>query len=1078
MVAGLAVTGSAAQDDLSVSPITFTKTFLTNPVLPGESTILRYTIANAGATDATITFFTDNLSTALTGMAAASVPPTPCGAGSSISGTTFLIFTAGTVTAGSSCSFDVPVNVPMTAPDGLYISGTSDLVVGTPAHNVGPAIDTLEVSSTRLQLDAVFTDDPVSPGDTATLEFTLTNLDATNAVANIAFTDDLNAALIGLSAVGLPASNICGAGSTISGTSNLSFTGGSLTGGASCTFSVTVQVPGGATGGDFPNITSDVMGDIGGIAVSGSPASGALQVRNVQLSQAFASAAFPGGTVDLTFTIDNLNTLPINALNLSNDFGATLTGLVATGLPMSNVCGTGSTLSGTNLLTLTGGNITALGQCSFTVTLSVPGGAAIGTYPNVSSGLTSSGLNVAGASSADLVIDGPPTFAKAFAPATIFATETSTLTFTVDNSANTATLSAIAFTDNLPSGMTVAATPNASTTCTGGTITAVGGAGTLSYSGGGLAGGATCTVQVDVEVSGTGSFANTSGDLTSIAGNSGTASDTLTVEGPPAFAKAFAPAIILLNGVSTLTFTIDHSASSLALSAIDFTDNLPADMTVAATPNASTTCTGGTLTAVAGSGTFSYSGGGLAAGATCTVQVDVEVSSNGTFVNTSGDLTSNAGNSGTASDTLTTENPPTFAKAFAPATIPVNGVSTVTFTVDNSASTLAVTALDFTDNLPAGMEVAATHNASTTCTGGTVTAVAGTSVISYSGGTVAAGATCTVQVDVTGTTEGTLTNLTGDLTSDAGNSGTATADLDVISGLLLSKTVTSSPVVPGGFVTVEYTIENMTSGTIDSIGFTEDYDAALTGLAATGLPTANVCGAGSNAAGTGVLTVTGGTLTAASSCTFSITVQVPGDAPVGLYNGATSMVTGLFGGQPIDGDAADGDIEVGAIDFQKVFGSSGGVAGSTVTLIFTVTNPDPVNTLSNVTFSDDLDAFISGATAVDVPQTDVCGAGSLLDGFSVVSLTGGTVAPGASCMFSVLVAISESANTGVYSNVTSALSADVNGAAVTSDAAGTAGADLSVTANIIAIPTLGSWGLWLLILCLTGAALRFMHPRQ
>ena len=50
--------------------------------------------------------------------------------------------------------------------------------------------------------------------------------------------------------------------------------------------------------------------------------------------------------------------------------------------------------------------------------------------------------------------------------------------------------------------------------------------------------------------------------------------------------------------------------------------------------------------------------------------------------------------------------------------------------------------------------MAATPNASTTCTGGTLTASAGAGSIAYTGGTVAAGATCTVQADVTGATAG------------------------------------------------------------------------------------------------------------------------------------------------------------------------------------------------------------------------------------------------------------------------------------------------------------------------------------
>ncbi|MCH2458543.1 MAG: Ig-like domain-containing protein, partial [Henriciella sp.] len=80
---------------------------------------------------------------------------------------------------------------------------------------------------------------------------------------------------------------------------------------------------------------------------------------------------------------------------------------------------------------------------------------------------------------------------------------------------------------------------------------------------------------------------------------------------------------------------------------------LSPNLIVHSSPNASTTCTGGTLTAVAGSSSISYSGGSVAAGASCTVQLLVSSDQAGTYNETTGDLTSSKGNSGTASASLT-----------------------------------------------------------------------------------------------------------------------------------------------------------------------------------------------------------------------------------------------------------------------------------------------------------------------------------------------------------------------------------------------------------------------------------------
>ena len=100
------------------------------------------------------------------------------------------------------------------------------------------------------------------------------------------------------------------------------------------------------------------------------------------------------------------------------------------------------------------------------------------------------------------------------------------------------------------------------------------------------------------------------------------------------------------------------------------------------------------------------------------------------------------------------------------------------FTIDNTANAASTTALTFTDNLPSGVFVAPMPNATTNCDGGTLTAVAGDAVVTYTGGTVVA--MCTVSVDVTSAAAGTYVNTTSDLTSAAGNSGQATAQLLVL----------------------------------------------------------------------------------------------------------------------------------------------------------------------------------------------------------------------------------------------------------------------------------------------------------
>jgi len=194
-------------------------------------------------------------------------------------------------------------------------------------------------------------------------------------------------------------------------------------------------------------------------------------------------------------------------------------------------------------------------------------------------------------------------------------------------------------------------------------------------------------------------------------------------------------------------------------------------------------------------------------------------------MNVTGDLTSSAGNSeNTTADLTVTTTRPGFSKSFAPSSIPRGDRSTLTFVIDNSANPSDLSSLSFTDNLPAGMEIATPANSSNTCGEAganiTFTATPGTSVITLAVFSnifpgfqaLAAGATCSVIVDVVGTGAGMLHNVSGELTASTGgassSSGKATATLDVtITPLSLTKSFTDDLVIPGDTVTLEFTIE-------------------------------------------------------------------------------------------------------------------------------------------------------------------------------------------------------------------------------------------------------------------------------
>ncbi len=231
------------------------------------------------------------------------------------------------------------------------------------------------------------------------------------------------------------------------------------------------------------------------------------------------------------------------------------------------------------------------------------------------------------------------------------------------------------------------------------------------------------------------------------------------------------------------------------------------------------------------------------------------------------------------------------------------------------------------------------------------------------------------------------------------------------------------PVSPGGTVTLEFAINNEPDEDLSDIAFTDDLDAALSGLVATNLPKSNICGTGSSLTGTSLLTFTGGNLAGGTSCTFEVTLQVPAGAAVGDYVNTTSNLTatGSNSGSIAVDPASDGLLISEQVIFSKRFTDDSVIPGRYTTLEFTIEN-NPSEALSNISFTDDLDAALPGLTVVDLPKTDICGVGSQLSGTSLLTFTGGSLPAEESCTFDVKVLIPDDAAAGEYENVTSQLS--------------------------------------------------------
>jgi hypothetical protein len=142
-----------------------------------------------------------------------------------------------------------------------------------------------------------------------------------------------------------------------------------------------------------------------------------------------------------------------------------------------------------------------------------------------------------------------------------------------------------------------------------------------------------------------------------------TAGAAMAAAVPPTIKSAFTPTEVGLGDstATALSFTITNPNPSGTLSAVSFTDTLPAGLAVDNPNGENGTCgSASVVTAAAGSQTIALTGGSLKATVSCTVSVSLVSSQVGVLQNTTGPVSSSAGSSATGdTESLTVLPPPT-----------------------------------------------------------------------------------------------------------------------------------------------------------------------------------------------------------------------------------------------------------------------------------------------------------------------------------------------------------------------------------------------------------------------------------
>jgi uncharacterized protein (TIGR03437 family) len=873
---------------------------------------------------------------------------------------------------------------------------------------------------------------PLNVGVT-TLTFTLTSAAAnTQALTGVAFTDAFPKGLQVAESPGLV--NTCG-GEPAAGDDGVSLSGGSIAAGSSCKLTVNVT---GYAAGALTNTTSSVSSANGG---SGKPATAKLAVAAPPtIAQAFGAPSIPLNTAtSLTFTIANpgANTVPLAGVAFTDALPAGL--VVSTpNNGLTNSCGgTPTATPGGTSVSLSAATLATTATCTLSVSVS---GISPGLQPNGVT-VTSTTGSTGNTSNANLLVVAPPVFSKFFGsekdgpaartrkrsakprgdegPVSIPLNTTTQLTFNVYNPNTLSNFSGLAFSDTLPTGVVVASQSDLYNGCNG-SIVATPGTNIVSLSGGTLTENNNCFIILNVEGVTAGTKNNVTGTIASNEGGPGLpASATLYVVAPPSIATAFGAPIIPLNSVTTLTFTLTNpAANTVAELGVAFTDTLPANLQVAATPDLSDTC-GGTASAVAGSATVSLTGGSIAVGSACTFTVNVTGTASGAYTNTTGAVSStNGGTGNAASANLEVALPPAIAETFGSATVAMNHAASLTFVLTNpAANTIPLAGVAFTDNLPAGLAVASPSGLTSTC-GGTPTAAPGTGSVSLLNGVLAPQTSCKLSLNVTGVAAGPQTNSVTVTSTTGGTGNTAQAGIYVVAPPQIEKAYGNqevrartqkpsvAPRIPSlqsiplnGSTTLSFFLYNPNSASpLTGVAFTDPLPAGLAVSSPNGLT--GSCGAGTITTAAGSVTLSGATLGASASCSFS--VNVTGTA-AGPTNNVTSAVTSNEGGT---GLAASASLDVIAPTSLAVsLGASGIPLNGVTSLTFTLVNP-PINTvpLTGLGFTDNFppDMFVASPDGL----TNTCGGTpAAAAGGSSVSLSGATLPAGATCALTVNITV-------------------------------------------------------------------------
>ncbi|MCZ2105235.1 MAG: hypothetical protein OZ923_12150 [Comamonadaceae bacterium] len=620
-----------------------------------------------------------------------------------------------------------------------------------------------------------------------------------------------------------------------------------------------------------------------------------------------------------------------------------------------------------------------------------------------------------------------------------------------------APLTTVTLGDTFPSGLKIAAVPNASSTC-GGTVTAAAGTTSIALNGAEIPARTAstnapglCTVQVDV-VGPAGTYPNTAqvtatqtyadGEVATVEANTNQA--TLTYTGALETAKVFIPGAMTADGKAQVRIRLTNTDPVNALTDVSVTDPLPAapNGLVLANPAGMYTTCGGSpvVTGAAGGNQARLTGAALPPGGSCDFLFDVVNTGSGTgnWVNTIpiGGVTAANDVHNTTPVTATllrsSEAVPTLSKSISPTTVAPGEAARLTILITNgnqAVTGLAVTDYFTTDGTasgtPNGMRIANPANVATTCTGAVPAAIVGSAQLALTGGQLAASASCTLSVDVTSTNPGAVVNTIPlkAITTDQGHTNSTTmgsATLQTNKSMTLDKHFIPNVASAGERVRLRINFHNSTMVAATNFALTDNLPAGM--VVPPGPNVVQTCGPNTvvDVSDATKVMISRGTLAAAvggstTSCYVELDVQASAE---GDYVNTIPNRGFTVDGDPVDHPPSSDTLHVlkplvlhKAIDSRTLdAGSPAGFTtgaatraqGQPATLTLRLTNPN-TSAVSELVVIDNLPTGLVVALTPDTATTCSNGTVTAAPSATSVRLTGATLAAGASCDVTVQV---------------------------------------------------------------------------